>query len=292
VIRARERIFDIAITATGRVLLVRDRLLGRIGRGGSSETPGTVSRHAIPSGSQILDAVLVTPDANSARASLLICHGIGETVEHWLAVQQLLAANGVASLVFDYSGYGRSSGFFNSNQSEQDAIAAFAYLQQLTTPLPVSLLGFSLGSGIACAIIHKVPAYRLVLCAAFTSLRKAAASIGFPKFLVSLVPPVWDAKDALCNCPVPVLVVHGERDRLFPVRMAQELIALCGSQSELVIVPTVAHNQPFRRPQLSYWEAIISWVLAADGTPAIIVRSQVPKSGPGAPGSGSQKLTE
>ena len=47
----------------------------------------------------MLDAVLVTPDANGARASLLICHGIGETVEHWLAVQQLLAANGVASLV-------------------------------------------------------------------------------------------------------------------------------------------------------------------------------------------------
>ena len=265
-IRARERIFDIAITATGRVLLLRDRLLGRIGRGGRLEWPGAeVSRHAIPSGNQMLDAVLVTPDANGARASVLICHGIGETVEHWLAVQQQLAANGVASLVFDYSGYGRSSGFFNSSQSEQDAIAAFVYLVRLTAPLPVSVLGFSLGSGIAAAIIHKVPAHRLVLCAAFTSLRNAAVSIGFPKALVSLVPPVWDAKDALCNCPIPVLVVHGEKDRLFPVRMAQELIALCGSQSELVIVPTVAHNQPFRRPQLSYWGTIVSWLLPGDG---------------------------
>ena len=264
-----------------------------IRRGGRLDGPSVhVSRHAIPSGSQVLDALFVKPIADDARASVLICHGIGETAGDWLAVQQLLAANGIASLVFDYCGYGGSSGFFNTGQSEQDAISAFAYLEQLTAPLPVSLLGFSLGSGIACAIIHKVPVHRLVLCAAFTSLRKAAASIGFPKALVSLVPPVWDARDALCNCPVPVLVVHGERDRLFPVRMAQELIGLCGSQSELIVVPTVAHNQPFRRPQLSYWEAIISWLLAADGMPAIIVRSQVPKSGPGAPGSGSQKLTE
>jgi alpha-beta hydrolase superfamily lysophospholipase len=266
VIQARERIFDIAITATGRGLLLRDRLLGMIGRGGRIETRQTeVSRHAIPSGNQVLDALFVKPIANSARASLLICHGIGETAGNWLAVQQLLAANGVASLVFDYCGYGRSSGFFSSSQSEQDALSAFAYLEGLTTPLPVSLLGFSLGSGIATAIIHKVPARCLVLCAAFTSLRKAAVSIGFPKAVVSLAPPIWDAADALRACPVPVLVVHGERDRLFPVRMAQELIGCCGSQSELVIVPTVAHNQPFRRPQLSYWEAIISWLLPADG---------------------------
>ena len=284
-IQERERIFDIAITATGRVLLLRDLLLGMIGRGGRIVTPqAVVSRHAIRSGNQTLDALFVKPIANNARASVLICHGIGETVGNWLAVQQLLAANGVASLVFDYCGYGRSSGFFSSSQSELDALSAFACLERLTTPLPVSILGFSLGSGIAAAIIHKVPAHRLVLCAAFTSLRKAAASIGFPKVLVSLTPPVWDARDALRNCPVPVHVVHGERDRLFPVRMARELLAFCGSRAELVIVPTVAHNQPLRRPQLSYWETIGSWLLAADGAPAIIVRSEIPKSGPGAPG--------
>lgn len=267
-IQVRQNIFNITITATGRVLLLRDRLLGRLGRDRRAETPGAVvSRHAIRSGNHVLDAVLVTPNGKSARASVLICHGIGETVEHWLVVQQLLAANGVASLVFDYSGYGRSSGSFNSSQSEQDAVSAFLYLQRLTAPLPVSVLGFSLGSGIASAILHKVPAHRLVLCAAFTSLRKAAVSIGLPKALASLVPPVWDAEDALRACPVAVLVVHGEKDRLFPVRMARELVGFCGSQAELVIVPKVAHNQPFRRPQLFYWGRIISWLLPGDEAP-------------------------
>lgn len=265
-IQVRQLIFNIAITSTGRVLLARDRLLGRIGRDWRAETPHAgVSRHAIHSGNNVLDAVLVKPDANAAQASVLICHGIGETVAGWLAVQQLLASNGVASLVFDYSGYGRSSGFFSSSQSELDTVSAFLCLQRLTAPLPVSVLGFSLGSGIASAIFSKVPAHRLVLCAAFTSLRKAAVSIGLPKTLASLVPPIWDAEDALRGCPVPVLVVHGEEDRMFPVRMAAELIAFCGSQSELVIVPKVAHNQPFRRPQLSYWGLIISWLLLRDG---------------------------
>jgi pimeloyl-ACP methyl ester carboxylesterase len=117
---------------------------------------------------------------------------------------------------------------------------------------------------VAAAIISKVPASGLVLCAAFTSLRKGALSIGFPKGLAFLAPPIWDAEEALRMCPVPVLVVHGEKDRLFPVRMARELIGFCGSQSELVILPKVAHNQPFRRPDLSYWGLIVSWLVSAE----------------------------
>jgi hypothetical protein len=114
-VQTRLSIFNIALTATGRVLLVRDRIFGRLGRRGRMKTPcADVSRHAIQSGNHVLDAVLVKPESSIAQASVLICHGIGETVENWLGVQQLLAASGVASLVFDYSGYGRSSGFFNS----------------------------------------------------------------------------------------------------------------------------------------------------------------------------------
>jgi hypothetical protein len=255
----RQSIFNFAITSSSRVLLVRDRLLGRIERDWRVETRHAgVSRPAIASGGNSLDAVLVRPVSVPERASLLICHGIGETVQHWFAVQQLLAANGVASLVFDYSGYGRSSGAFSPAQAEQDSIAAFLRLQGLTAPLPVSVLGFSLGSGIAAAITSRVSANRLVLCAAYTSLREAAMSIGLPKWLAFGVPPIWDAEKALCGCSVPVLIVHGEEDRLFPARMAAELHSMCGTDTELVMIPNLSHKEPYARPELSYWGLIIS----------------------------------
>jgi hypothetical protein len=276
--QVRRFVFSISITSIGRLLVLRDIVMGRVAWNGRGKTSGArVSRHVIPSGKNILDAVLVKPAADTAQASLLICHGIGETVQHWLPVQQLLAASGIASMVFDYSVYGASSGLFDSDQSEEDAVSAFHCLQQLTAPLPVSVLGFSLGSGIAAAIIRKIPAQRLVLCAAFTSLRKAAVSVGIPKALAFAVPPVWDAEDSLRNCAVDVLVVHGEKDGLFPVRMAAELAALCGSQSKLVVVPKVAHNQPFRRPELSYWGLIASWLLDGQGS---LNSEQSPRSFP------------
>ena len=213
----------------------------------------------------MLDAVLVQPQSGAAQASVLICHGIGETVELWHPVQQLLAASGVASLVFDYAGYGRSSGFFHAGQAERDAVAAFHCLERLTTPLPVSVLGLSLGSGIATAIIGKVPAHRLVLLGAFTSLRKAAMSVGIPRVFTAAVPPIWDAEDALRNSTVPVLIVHGEKDPLFPVRMATELAGLCGSECEVVIVPKLSHNEPFYRPRASYWGSIVARFLVRGG---------------------------
>ncbi len=231
----------------------------RIPWDGRMETAGLgTSRHSILSDRNVIDAVLVQPRSGAPQASLLICHGIGETVELWHRVQQLLAENGVASLVFDYAGYGRSSGFFNAGQAEKDAVAAFRFLERQTAPLPVSVLGLSLGSGIAAAIAGKVPAHRLVLCAAFTSLRKASGRVGVPKAFWSAVPPIWNTEDALRNCSIPVLIVHGEKDRLFPISMAQELAGLCGPSCELAIVPGASHNDPFYHPRQPYWGEIVA----------------------------------
>jgi pimeloyl-ACP methyl ester carboxylesterase len=256
---ARQLIFGFAISFIGRILVLRDRLLGWVSwrTDVRSFSPGT-SQHTISSGKYRLDAVLVRPDSVPGQASILICHGIGETVEHWLPTQLLLAESGVVSLVFDYSGFGRSSGLFSASQSEQDAIAAFDFLQGMTNQVPTAILGFSLGSGVAATIVSRVPACSLMLLAAFTSLRNAAVSIGLPNNLLFLVPPVWDAGDALGRCRVPVLVVHGEKDRLFPTRMAEQLRGFCGGPVELVVVPKLTHNEPFRNPQLWYWDRIIS----------------------------------
>jgi pimeloyl-ACP methyl ester carboxylesterase len=257
--QVRDLLLTIAVTATSLVCITRDRLMRRIPWDGRLETagPGT-SRHILQSGKNSLDAVLVQPRSGNAQASVLICHGIGETVELWHRVQQLLAENGVASLVFDYAGYGRSSGFFSAGQAEQDAVAAFDFLERQTAPFPVAVLGLSLGSGIAAAILGKVPAQRLVLCAAFTSLREAAGRVGVPKAFWPGVPPIWNTRDALRTCSIPVLIVHGEIDRLFPVSMARELAASCGSACELAIVPGASHNDPFYHPRQSYWGEIVA----------------------------------
>jgi pimeloyl-ACP methyl ester carboxylesterase len=55
--------------------------------------------------------------------------------------------------------------------------------------------------------------------------------------------------------------VQGDKDQLFPVQMAADLVASRGTESELVVVPGLKHNQPFHRPESSYWERIAAWLL-------------------------------
>jgi len=250
-------IFTIALTIISKAFLLRDYLTRRIGQPRPTQTTIAATDHQILSGKNLLQAVFLSPTQAEPKAALLLCHGIGETTERWFAAQQLLATNGVASLVFDYSGYGRSTGAIIASQCEQDAIAAFHYLQTLTKA-PTSILGFSMGTGIAAAIIDKIPAQKLILCAAFTSFKDAALSIGFPKALAFLVPPIWNTKQTLNNCEIPTLIVHGEKDKLFPITMAADLLTACNSKPKLILVPNLAHDDPYYRPDMSYWGAIIS----------------------------------
>jgi pimeloyl-ACP methyl ester carboxylesterase len=280
-------IFTATLTFLSRFCPAWDRFHGRLDPAFDAGADASVSRLAIPSGSNLLDAVFVGPASSPAQSALLICHGIGETVGYWFGVQRLLAANGIASLVFDYSGYGRSSGWITARQCEQDAIAAFEYLRQLEPALPLSILGFSLGSGIAAAIIDRVPAHRLVLCAVFTSFKAAALSVGFPRTLRWMVPDIWRTEQTLKNCPVPVLIVHGDRDELFPDRMASDLHTACAPDSELIIVPRLSHNEPHVRPQRSYWIGIVGrfLLLSSAGIPAPAASNQAESlTLPSAPG--------
>ena len=254
--------FTAAVTVASQTLFLRDKILGRIKPAPLKDPRFEISRHPITVGNQLLDAVFVAPASKPVRAAILLCHGIGETVDHWFKVQKLLAADGVASLVFDYAGYGKSSGRIRWKQCEEDTIEAFGALKALLPDFPVSLLGFSLGSGIAAAVLDRITPEKLILCSSFTSFQAAAGSAGLPRWLSSLAPPIWDTESSLRRCSLPVLVLHCEKDRLFPTQMASKLAASCKTQAKLVIVADQKHNDPFYRPHRRYWDHVVSMLVS------------------------------
>ena len=267
--------FTAAVTVASRAFILRDRLLGRVKRAPLEDPPYLeISRRSIPSGKQVLDAVFVDPVEKPARAAVLLCHGIGETVDHWFGVQKLMAAQGVASLVFDYSGYGRSTGRIHWKQCEQDAIEAFNALKVLLPDTPTSILGFSLGSGIAAAVFDRVSPQKLILCSSFTSFQDAACCAGLPRALSFLPPPIWNSEKSLRRCSLPVLVLHCENDRLFPSQMASKLASVCGERARLVIIPNHQHNDPFYRPLNKYWDHVISILISGHALNECLLRSE------------------
>jgi uncharacterized protein len=252
----RQAFLTLLLNVTSRMLLRSDRMNGIMEQMLNAFT-FTKERTVIPSGRRRLSAVYVS--AGDETPAVLICHGIGELVEYWGKVQGLLKGMGVSSLVFNYSGYGTSSGILTTAHCEEDAAAACRELAGRGHRSMV-LLGFSLGTGVGCAVASRVDVDGLVLCEGFSTLREAAMAVGFPRWVTRVVPDAWDTVHRVSALEKPVLVVHSDVDGLFPLSMAERVAEGCGPRGKLIVIKGVSHNAPIFAPTEDYWRPIAEWV--------------------------------
>jgi alpha-beta hydrolase superfamily lysophospholipase len=252
----RQAFLTLLLNVTSRMLLRSDRMNGIMEQMLSAFTFGK-ERLVILSGKRRLSAVYVS--ASEETPAVVICHGIGELVEYWGKVQGLLKGMGVSSLVFNYSGYGTSSGILTTAHCEEDAIAACSELAG-RGHRSIVLLGFSLGSGVGGAVASRVDIGGLVLCEGFSSLREAAMATGFPRWVTRVVPDAWDTVHRVSTLEMPVLVVHSDVDGLFPLSMAQRVAEACGPRGTLIVINGLTHNAPIFAPTEDYWRPIAEWV--------------------------------
>jgi alpha-beta hydrolase superfamily lysophospholipase len=253
------RLLSVGISLVSRALLVRDAARGVVRR---MRQPEPREKFFFASGGRRLAAVWVAgPEGTPV---ILLCHGIGETVGHWGAVQAYLRERGVGSLVFNYSGYGKSTGRICTENCDADFVSAYAELRRrVGTDARVFVIGFSLGSGIAASGVGGLvpPLDGLFLCQAFSSLREAMQSAWVPARIARAFPNIWDTVEVVRTLHLPICVVHSDGDGLFPVAMAQQIVDACGERGELVIVPGFSHNEPYLKPTDAYWGPIVERVL-------------------------------
>ena len=251
------------MTLVSRGLMARDSLLG-VTRG--LRRQDAREEFFFSSGKRRLSAVFVAGVKDGPV--VLLCHGIGERVEDWNAVQAWLCEHRVGSMVFNYSGYGASSGSICAASCDEDLVAAYAELKQrVGASARVFVLGFSLGSGIAGSGSGSLvpPPAGLFLCEAFTSFREAAVAVGVPKWMSSVVPDIWNTVEAMRTIRFPICIVHSDADRLFPLEMPRRIAEACGKMGELVVVSGLAHNEPYLKPDDVYWGPVVARMFAVRG---------------------------
>lgn len=164
--------------------------------------------------------------ATGAAPTIVVMHGNSDNIGVWAPLARPWIDAGLGVLLFDWRGYGGNSGTPSEAGLRADAEAALTFLRARQVPLDRTVLyGESLGSGIAVqtAARHKVGA--LVLHAPYSSVVDVAAD-KFPILPVGLL--IRDRYDSLAvigQVSAPVLVMHGERDVVIPVRFGRKLYA-------------------------------------------------------------------
>ena len=184
------------------------------------------------------------------RGLVFFLHGNGGDLSTWTTGIDFYARVGYDLFIFDYRGYGLSTGRIDSEaqlhadtRTMWDTIAP-SYRER---NLPIVIYGRSLGTGLATPLARDVNPALLVLVTPFTSLAAMANRL-YP-FV-----PRWAIKyplrtdSVIADVKSPILLVHGTRDALIAFDDSIALLTMAKGRAELLKVDGAGHNDIHQYP--------------------------------------------
>jgi len=180
---------------------------------------------------------------SAERPVVIYFHGNGGHIGYRAERLRRLAAEGYGVLLTEYRGYAGNPGRPCERGLYHDAEAALDFLanEQIASSRLV-LWGESLGTGPAVYLASRHPVGAVVLEAPFTSIT-AAARYHYPWLPVGImVRDCFDSLSRIGRIGAPLLVLHGERDPIVPVRMGRALLAAAAPPKEGWFVPGATHQ--------------------------------------------------
>lgn len=181
------------------------------------------------------------PDPDSA--TILFCHGNGGNISHRLDSIQTFLNMGFNVLIFDYRGYGNSSGKPSEKGTYLDAMAAWMHLtrDKEIRPERIIVFGRSLGGAVATKLATEVNPGALVIESTFTSAPDMAAKM-FPFLPVRLVCRFkYDSLSRMKKIKCPILIAHSPEDEMIPAPHGQRLFE-AANEPKLFVEMSGDHN--------------------------------------------------
>ncbi len=163
--------------------------------------------------------------ARGPRGVVLFCHGNAGNISHRLDFLLMFHRMDYSTLIFDYRGYGRSSGRPTEAGTYLDARAGWDYLVSArgVAPGQIVLYGESLGGAVAARLAEQTDPGALVLASTFTSVPDLGAET-YPFLPVRRLARIhYDTRDSLARVRAPVLVAHSPGDEIVPFSHGEAL---------------------------------------------------------------------
>lgn len=181
---------------------------------------------------------------DDAFATILFFHGNAGNISGRIDIIDKLHGMGVNVFIFDYRGYGRSTGAPSEEGLYKDSEAALQYLVK-NRSIPASnivLHGRSLGGGPAAWLGERVQTAALILESTFTSVPDAGAH-HYPLLPVRMLANIdFDNLARVARCRCPVLIIHSPQDDVIPFAQSQRLFA-AAKNPKVFLELSGSHNE-------------------------------------------------
>jgi uncharacterized protein len=175
----------------------------------------------------------------------LYFHGNGGSLWNRRFRAQALTTSGRGVLLVAYRGYSGSSGTPTEEGLRLDARASYEWLARSYEPGRTVVYGESLGTGVAVRLATERRVGGLILDAPFTSTAEVAGGRYW------FVPVSWLMRDQFRSIEIidqvraPILIVHGDRDRVVPFAMGRRLFDAAPEPKRFLELPGVSQTRVF-----------------------------------------------
>lgn len=192
---------------------------------------------------------------------ILFFHGNAGNISHRLDNVRRLLDQGLPVFIFDYRGYGRSTGRPSEKGLYRDGITAYDHLvrKEQVTPENIVLFGRSLGAAVAVDIALKREVRALILESAFTSTKDMAKTMFLFRLLAPVLPPNYNNLKKIVRIDVPKLIVHGTEDHIVPYSMGKKLFDASKAPKFFFPIKGAGHNDTYFVDQREYFKTIAAF---------------------------------
>lgn len=212
-----------------------------------------------------LTAWMRAPQGGRTLTAVLF-HGNGGHLGWRLFAVEPLLRDGWGIVLAPYPGYGGAPGspseraFYAAGRAMLDALAARGLPSERLV-----LWGESLGSGVATKLATERRVAGVILQAPFTSVPDRAQEI-YPFVPAHLLArDRYDNLSRIADIGAPLLIVHGERDRVVPVAHAKRLIEAARAPKRAVVIRDADHNDLFDHDLIVHIRAFLEELEAKRG---------------------------
>ena len=183
-----------------------------------------------------------------AKKAVVYFMGNHDSLKNYINFFKQLTDANIAVLSVCYRGYCGSEGHPTEEGLYADADAALKFLEKDFAVHDIIAIGRSLGSGVATELATKNDLGGLVLVSPYTSIPDVASIIYWYMPIHALVRDRFESINKIAKVKAPILILHGDEDKLIPLSQGIALNNAATSPHTLKIYKGFGHpDMPFDR---------------------------------------------
>ena len=185
---------------------------------------------------------------NKEKPIIVMFHGNAGHIAHRLFKLPKLIEAGYSVLLAEYRGYGGNPGKPSEEGLYKDARAYLDWLinEEGIQEEDIILHGESLGTGVAVQMATEYNVGGVVLESAYDSVVNVAKKTYFFVPVRLLMKDQYSSVEKITGMEAPLLMVHGQKDRIIPISFAKNLFDHALEPKKIVIIPEAGHNDLYK----------------------------------------------